>query len=317
MAIYTKLSNEQITGILSQFDIKAKGTALELTGGSANSNYLVEDSRKSQRYVLTICDDKTQTEVASLAKILYHLEQYNFPATRLLRPTNNSDLISYQGKAILVKNYIEGKVVDNPNNEQLKNLGSILAQLNLVPITDYLCEGFPYGPTHFNELLDANIKHDYIDWLHDKKLKFSQELPTNLPKGLVHGDIFADNVVFSNSGNTVEAILDFEEVSYESLVWELGMAMVGTCRSDEMINFEKAKSLISGYQLIRPLQKIERESIQLAAEIAATSTSFWRFRNNHINHPELSSLTSHQEMQRVADQISMINNDEFLGKIFY
>ncbi|MFQ3207164.1 MAG: homoserine kinase type II [Glaciecola sp.] len=83
-------------------------------------------------------------------------------------------------------------------------------------------------------------------------------LSDSLPRGLIHGDLFNDNLVFENG--KFKAIIDFEEACFYYSVFELGMAIVGTCFSNTSIDFNKVTALVDGYQQIRPLEPIEKDS---------------------------------------------------------
>jgi len=121
-----------------------------------------------------------------------------------------------------------------------------------------------------------------------------------LPTGLVHGDIFFDNILFE--GNDLTGIIDFEEACNYYKVFDLGMCIVGTCVENGSVSLDKAKSLLAGYESIRKLEDTERKVLPLFSEYGAIATSFWRFRHHFITNPH-SQRDNYLEMVAVANDI--------------
>jgi len=141
-----------------------------------------------------------------------------------------------------------------------------------------------------------------------------EKLPSQLPVGLVHGDIFYDNVLFEDEN--FKAILDFEDVSRIYKIYDLGMAIVGLCSEGTDIVIKKVRALVDGYQEVRLLEDIEKDSLQLCIEWAAILTSTWRFWKYKIDTPDVDKSEKYMQMVDIAKNTSVIPKGEFKKAIF-
>ena len=102
MAVYTVLDLQQISSILADYTSEKVSSVKILSGGSENSNYLVITD--SNKYVLTICEQKTEDEAQKLADLLEHLKTNGFETSRLIRTKENNTIAIYQDNPFLLKN---------------------------------------------------------------------------------------------------------------------------------------------------------------------------------------------------------------------
>jgi len=101
----------------------------------------------------------------------------------------------------------------------------------------------------------------------------------SLPHGLVHGDIFPDNCMYSKDGKSLVAIFDFEEVSYSPLVLDVVLTIAGCFyRSDGTLDEEKTFAFLEQYEKARPLTRKELRVLPKMMKFALLSLAFWRFR---------------------------------------
>ncbi len=299
MAIYTQYNHstiETLTHIFGVGDI-IKFSALE--GGSENTNYYVET--KLGKYVLTICEKKSFRDSSNLADLLCYLEQQSIHTSKVIASKEGAKVILYDDKPITLKKYIEGEVIKDLSDPVMVQLGEIISDLHKVPAPTYLSKSFPYGRKYFSELNKEDIKHSFIQWLSVKEAYLQENIPKDLPKSLIHGDIFYDNIIIKE--NKLIALMDFEEACSYYRMFDLGMAIVGTCQYDNNICFEKAKHLISGYNKNQKLLSTEKETLQTFTIYAAVATAFWRFRQYHVVHKDKLLHHKHLEMQNLADKI--------------
>lgn len=312
MATYTHLTQNDIQQIADNYNLKV--TQFEpINGGNGNSSFKLTTQRG--KYVLTVCDDKTFDEVSVMGKLLLLLQQNNFPCTRVI-PSQNKDLITlYTDKPVMLKRYIEGRVFEYLRPEMLVQLGAETARLHQIPAPDYLPTDHPYGRAHFAQVIGLNIDVKYEFWLKKQIDELEQKIPPNLPRALIHGDLFFDNLLFEET--KFNAIIDFEEACNYYMVFELGMAIVGSCVDhDSSINLEKACALLKGYQQIRPLEQREKETLQMFVQYAAIATSYWRFDKYNIDCPDANKAESHWPMVQLAQAVNEIQSSQFMTAIF-
>jgi homoserine kinase type II len=271
-----------------------------MDGGRENTNYCVETS--SGRYVLTHFDQKSLKHATNLANLLVYLIDQGIRTSKVVVPPKGPMVILHDEKPVMLKRYLDGDVTANLTGNLLVQLGEELARLHEIPAPSYLPQSFPYGRSHFPEVINSNLGHAYIGWLSEKNSYLQKRIPQHLPMALIHGDVFFDNMIVQ--GDQLMAIIDFEEACHYYRGFDLGMVIVGACRDRQGVSFEKAGRLIRGYEKETTLQSIERETLKTFAVYAAVATSFWRFRHYHLRRPEPQLYDEHVEMQTLADTIS-------------
>ena len=311
MAVYTKIPLPDLEKIAIAYGIKAIDF-ISIEAGNANSNYHIKG--ENGNFMLTLGEEKPFPEMQKLAKILSWLEEHGFKTSKV-HPSLNGDLVTrYQEKPILIKEWIEGKVIEHFDFNMLKQAGATMAKLHQVPVPDFLPKKHPYGLQVFLEFQDKGIDELYESWLKEQAALITKNLPKNLPCGLIHGDLFFDNILFE--GDKIEAIIDFEEACYYHLIFDLGMAVIGLCRTDGNIDLTKVKALIKGYEAIRPLSSVEKEALPLFIQYAATATSWWRFWKYNIHSPKPDLSTKHWEMVQVVKEVEVLVAEGFTTKVF-
>ena len=308
---YLKLQENDVLEISRKYNLKQIGYE-PIKGGMGNTNYLVKTAQN--KYVLTIFE-VSHIHADKLLRLLYVLEEYKFPTTRVQKLANGDAITSYLGKSVLLKPYIVGQVIENIDKNMLTQVGEAIGRLHEIPSPGFLPEQHAYGKESFSQITNKNINSEYEKWLAQKYDFLMQNIPSELPCGLIHGDIFYDNLLFDEK-RCFKAIIDFEEACNYYTVFDLGMAIVGLCIEESQINLPKAGALIDGYQKIRILEESEKENLQLFVEYAAIATSSWRFWKYNIDTPIADKSDKYQEMVHLAKNVSALPGEKFIKTVF-
>ena len=310
MAHYTKLQEDEIQEIMGRYELNV--TSYEpIEQGAGNSNYLVNANHG--KFVLTVFEIEP-VRVEYISKVLLLLEKYEFPAPRMRKMANGEMLTNYQEKSVLVKPYITGYVESEIDDKKAKQVGTALANLHEIPAPDYLPDKHTYVDITYPKFMEQEIDRKYKTWVEQRYRYFIERIPPQLPIGLVHGDIFYDNVLFEDEN--FKAILDFEDVSRIYKICDLGMAVVGICTEGSNIVLKKVRALLDGYQEIRLLEEVERDSLQLSIDWAATLTSIWRFWKYNIDMPDAEKSEKYMQMVSIAKNTSAISKEKFKMAVF-
>ena len=310
MAEYTQLLENEIQEIMGRYELFV--TSYEpIEQGAGNTNYLLNTNHG--KFVLTIFEIEP-IRVAYISKVLSLLEKHEFPAPRQQKMANGEVLTKYQEKSVLVKPYITGYIESKIDCNKAKQVGTALAKLHEIPVPDYLPDKHSYIEITYPKFMEQEIDQNYKTWVEQRYSYIIEKLPSQLPVGLVHGDIFCDNVLFED-GN-LKAILDFEDVSRIYKICDLGMAVVGICTEETNIISKEVRALVEGYQEIRLLEEIEKGSLQLCVEWAAILTSTWRFWKYNIDMPEKDKSKKYKQMVSIAKNTRAIPNEEFMLAVF-
>lgn len=298
MAQYTTLDETEIQELAA---IYALGKVLSfniLSGGSENTNYCV--TTQKDKYVFTICEQKTPQGAEELAQTLAHLAIHNFATSEIIQTVKGENVHVWNGKPILVKSYLEGKILEDFSPQLLQYLGAELGKLHKIPAPDYLPRIINYGMEYFEEVKGYAPESAFYQWLSETKIYIQQFLSKDLPKALIHSDIFYSNVIVTEDEKSA-VIMDFEEATHYFRVFDIGMMIVGLCTENRTVNFEEANNILEGYQRINLLSDLELKALPAATVYAAAATAFWRHRQfNHV-FPDVEQMNRYEEMRDVAD----------------
>lgn len=310
MAQYTKLLGSEIEEIARQYKLKI--TDYEpIEQGLGNSNYLIKTIQG--KFVLTVFEIEAE-RVTHMIKVLKLLEKYGFPAPRLQTSVKGEAQTKYQGKLVLVKHYITGHVEKNLDAGKLSQVGAALARLHEIPAPDYLPDKHSYVTKTYPEVMEQDIDLEYKNWIGHRYNHHMKNIPIKLPVGLIHGDLFFDNVLFEDE--EFKAILDFEDVCRCHKVFDLGMAVVGTCTEGTKTDLNKVRSLVKGYQEVRLLEQKEKDSLQIFIECASILTSAWRFWKYNLDEPDIEKSDKYLQMVKIAKEVSIIPKMIFMNTVF-
>ncbi len=307
MATYTKIPILDLKKITVAYGIEALSFA-SVEGGNANSNYYIR--AKKDDYMLTLVEEKSLQETQRLAALLRWLEEYNFMTSKIHPSLAGEIVTQYAGKSILIKKWVQGKVYENISIDMLKQIGRTMAKLHQTPAPDFLPELHPYGLQVFLTVVDKGIDKTYESWLAEQTRFLTKNLPGNLPSGLIHGDLFFDNILFEDG--KIKAIIDFEEACSYYLVFDLGMGILGLCRTNRKFDWTKVNALIKGYEEVRLLESLEKEFLPFFIKYAAVATSWWRYWKYNIHSPNLDLSNKHWEMVHVAKEMDALKIEDVM-----
>ncbi len=312
MADYTVLDKKDIDKINEYYDLSIDEFT-PMLGGAGNSSFFC--NAKNENFVVTVCDEKTYSEVENLGKLLLHLEKNNFPTTQIISPIDGkSPIMLLLDKPVLVKRFIPGEVIQVLNNEMLFHAGAMMANLHKIPAPAYLNKEHPYGKQFFSSVVGKNIDKKYENWLEKRVGFLNQSISENLPTSLIHGDLFFDNILFKD--DKLNAFIDFEEACHYYRVFDIGMGIVGLTTENEEVNLAKAKNFLQGYQDVTRLEEIEKMSLKLFIEYAAMATSYWQYCNYNIYNPTEEMGDKHLGMMTIAINVNSIPDDVFISRVY-
>ena len=310
MQEYTRLNEIEISSILAKFDIHNISSFEVLRGGSENTNYLVKS--ENGKCVLCIFEQKTEENAKELADLLKHLEVNNFNTSRLIYTSDCESVIIWKNRPIIIKAFIEGKIRKDLSPHLLKLIGKELAALHQINIPEYLPKQLNYGKEKFSNIQKYSANSEFDIWLKNILEYISPYLKLNLPKSIIHSDVFWDNVIISDDDNNL-AIIDFEEsVNYYRL-FDIGMTIIGTCGEEKIINMEKIKHLLDGYQSQVPLLEDEINSLKAFTIYAGASMTFWRHQNFNYVKPNINMSNHYMGLKILVDDIVNQADDCFVG----
>ena len=308
----TSLNEIEIREILAKFDIHNISSFELLSGGSENTNYLVKS--KKGKYVLCIFEQKTVKNAKNLAHLLKHLEINNFNTSKIIYTSDSESVIIWKDKPIIIKTFIEGGIRKDLPPNLLKLIGKELAKLHQINTPEYLSNQLNYGKEQFANVKKYSANSEFDIWLKNILEYISPYLKLNLPKSIIHSDVFWDNVIIGEDDNSA-TIIDFEEsVNYYRL-FDIGMTIIGICGEEKIINLEKIKYLLDGYQSEVQLLKDEINSLKAFTIYAGASMAFWRHQNFNYVNPNSEMSNHYMKLKVLVDDIVKQADDCFVRLI--
>jgi homoserine kinase type II len=305
MATYTPLTLADAEKITGSYDLGPILGLESMGGGQANSSFIV--TTQAGTYVLSVCDEKSPAEVSVLTATLDHLSSHDYLSSGLVKTMDGNRCTEFDSKPVYVKEYMVGRVEDPLSPDMVCQVGVALANLHAIPVPDGLPETFAYGIETFAEIFNRSAP--FPDWLKSHMARLESGCSPELPKGLIHGDLFYDNMLFADG--TLSAILDFEEACHYYLLFDLGMCSAGSCCLDGTFSMELAAALVHGYQSVRQLTPLEWDLFQNHIIYGAAATAFWRYRQYNIIYPDIGKEDNYVEMMELADQVEAIPSETF------
>ena len=140
----------------------------------------------------------------------------------------------------MIKKYIEGKIEKNFSENVLKLIGEQIAKLHIILPPSYLPNQVNYGKEKFENLKKYENNLEFQIWLNNKLEYLKPFFKINLTKSFIHSDVFYDNIIVSNDNLSV-TIMDFEESAFYYRIYDVGMAIIGVCRDDNLNNIDLDK----------------------------------------------------------------------------
>jgi homoserine kinase type II len=273
MAVYTDMTDEELSGLLADYDL---GQALSLKGvaeGVENSNFLLET--EAGRYFLTVYERRVKADdLPFFLELLAWIAARGFPSATPIPDRAGRLLGSVRGKPCAIVSFLSGLAVRRPTAAHCREAGAGLAQLHLA------AQGFPR--TRANDLgqaawapLFAGLKRAAEDLKPGLAATISSDLelfaarwPKGLPEGVIHADFFPDNVFFKQ-GKFAGAI-DFYFACVDAFAYDIAVALNAWCfEADGSFNITSARQLVAGYESLRPLSDLERSALPVLAHGAA------------------------------------------------
>jgi homoserine kinase type II len=289
MAVYTEVSDADLDAFLRQYDI---GEALSCKGiaeGVENSNYLLQTDRGN--FILTLYEKRVaRDDLPFFLGLLDHLASRDFPCPTPIHGRDGAALRDLCGRPAAIVGFLAGMWPRRPSPEHCRALGEATARMHLAAADFPLRRENALGPAGWRALFEATRDRahevhaglaravgDELAWLED-------HWPRDLPAGIIHADLFPDNVFFRH--DRLSGIIDFYFACNDFLVYELAICLNAWCfEADGSFNITKARSLLAGYGAVRPIGGNELAALPLLARGGALRFLLTRL-YDWLNQPE-------------------------------
>jgi len=276
MAIYTKISSKDIRSIEKKYNL---GKIIHFKGikkGIENTNYLLKT--KNKRFILTLFEKRVQKkDLPFFMNLMDKLSKYKINCPKPQRNKKGSFLIKIKNKTGSIVSFVEGKDKLKLNPKNCHEIGKNIAKLHRASKKIKLYRKNSLSLKEWPKLLNKIgnkskiISPNLNSLMKNSFLQIKNKWPKNLPYGIIHADLFIDNIFFKK--NKFNGYIDFYFACNDFLMYEIAICINALCfdKKNNKFVFNKKKSinLIRGYSKIRKFSVNEKKSLNILCKGAA------------------------------------------------
>ena len=275
MAVYTKINKKDIFYINKKFNIEKIISFKGIKQGIENTNYLLIS--KNKKFILTIFEKRVlKNEIPFFMKLMDKLNYSKINCPKPLRTINGNYLIKLKNKTACIVSFLEGKDKEKLNPKNCFEIGKIIARMHLVTKKMKIYRKNSMGIKNLDPLLKSikfksNKSNNLKKFLVNNLKNIKKNWPKKLPSGIIHGDLFIDNIFFKK--NKLSGVIDFYFAGNDFFMYEIAICINALCfdkkKSKFEINKQKIKNLIKGYESIKKISLKEKKSLNILCKGAA------------------------------------------------
>ena len=315
MAVYTKISKKEISYINKKFEVEKIINFVGIKQGIENTNYLLKS--KNNKFILTIFEKRvSQKEIPFFMKLMDRLNNFKINCPKPLKNKNGKYLIRIKNKTACIVSFLNGKDKKKLSLKNCFDIGKIIAKIHLSSKKIKLYRKNSMGINNLNPLLNS-IKFKSRKFINiEKFLKYNfkdikNKWPIGLPKGIIHGDLFIDNIFFKN--NKLSGIIDFYFAANDYFMYEIAICINALCfdkkNSKFFINKKKVRNLIKGYESVKKISMKEKKSLNILCRGAAMRYFLTRL-YDYTNTPK-TALIKIKDPREYYQKLVIHNNLKF------
>jgi homoserine kinase type II len=280
MAVYTQLGGEVLAALMAQFDVGALVSAKGIAEGVSNSNWLIDTSggvHHGARFILTMYEQRTEVaELPFFLGLLDHLADRGCPVPRTIHDRDGAAFRLLDGKPVALIEFLPGVSVDAPTPAQAGAVGAELARVHLGARDFPMRRANGLGPAQWRQLLGdcgteglGTIDPGLGVLVAREMAVVEKNWPGELPRGIIHGDLFPDNVLML--GEQVTGLIDFYFACTDMFAYDVAVTHAAWCfdAAGREFDAQASAALLAGYESVRMLDAAERGALPLLARGAA------------------------------------------------
>ncbi len=282
MAVFTSVSEADISAWLSNYSL---GSLLDLQGipaGIENTNYFVTTS--NGRFVLTLFEKLTADDLPFYLNLMSHLARHGIPCPAPVADHNNRLLGELNGKPACIVSRLSGKSVMQPGAAHCAAVGAMLGQMHSAgqSFGDRMVN--PRGAAWRAEAarqVKIFLSAPDAALLESEVALHAAHPMSELPRGVVHADLFRDNVLMD--GERVGGLIDFYFACTDALLYDVAITVNDWCVSAEgRLDAERARAMLNAYHAARPFTPAESKAWSLTLRVAALRFWISRLYDQHL-----------------------------------
>ena len=276
MAIYTKISRNDIISIEQKFNLGKIISFKGIKKGIENTNYLIRT--KKNKYILTIFEKRVQKkDLPFFMSLMDKLNNHKINCPKPQKSKKGNYLVNIKNKPASIVSFVEGKEKNKLKIKDCYEIGKNIAKLHIVSKKIKLYRKNSMSLNSWSKLLNKiGNKYKKIEVNLNELIKTSfadikKRWPKKLTSGIIHGDLFIDNIFFKK--NKFHGYIDFYFAANDFFMYEIAICINALCFDKKnrkfIFNRKKSKNFLKGYSSLRKLSKNEKNSLNILCKGAA------------------------------------------------
>ena len=289
MAVFTKLTKNEIIEFTNLYDLGKLDTFEEIIEGIENTNYKIYCN--GLPYILTIFEKRVNVnELPFFINLKNYINENNFKCPKPIKDKKDNIVNSIRNKKAIIISFIEGSKLSLPKINHCNEIGKMVGNLHNITKNFREQRINSLGLNEWKLIFSKCIKNDNNNFqkvFENLKLELDyleENWPTNLPSGVIHADLFKDNIFFKD--NKISGVIDFYFSCNNFFIYDLAIVINDWCFYNKVtsLDINYFNAILKGYENVRKLNKNEIKSLNIILRAAAVRILVTRL-YDYIYHP--------------------------------
>jgi homoserine kinase type II len=273
MAVYTEVTDEALAAFLASYELGDVSSFKGIAEGVENSNFLMQTERG--RYILTLYEKRVrESDLPFFIGLMEHLAKRSVTCPQPVRNRSGEALGRLADRAAAIVTFLDGLWIRRPAARHCASVGEALALMHRAGADFALHRpnslsigGWPALAAAAGDRANE-VSTGLAEEIASELLAVQRQWPSDLPSGIIHADLFPDNVFFL--GDRLSGLIDFYFACNDFLAYDLGICLNAWCfEQDGSFNISKGMALINGYERVRKLGANEIQALPILARGSA------------------------------------------------
>jgi homoserine kinase type II len=273
MAVYTEVTDEELTAFVAEYEIGEPLSCKGIAEGIENSNYLL--AAEGGTYILTLYEKRVQrADLPFFLGLMDHLGARGVPCPTPLKGRDGQMLRTLCGRPAAIVTFLDGMWPRRITPEHCARLGEAMARMHLAGLDFHLGRANALSVDGWRPLLDTSaaraqeVRPGLAEDLEAELDDLESRWPAGLPSGVIHADLFPDNVFFR--ADHLSGIIDFYFACSDFFAYDLAICLNAWCfETDGSFNITKARRMLTAYRKVRDFSADELDALPLLARGSA------------------------------------------------
>src|SRR5436853_5539892 len=298
MSVFTPVSDEDARSLLEHYTLGELEALEGIAQGMENTNYFLTTT--TGEYVLTLFEHIPAADLPFYVGLMDHLAPHEVTCPAPMRRDDGGMLSHVNGKTAVIVTRIPGAARTKPTPHDCRKVGEILAAMHVAGVEYDASLDNPRG-TAWRERFAAKIAPS-LDRAENELIASENEYQamhddTVLPQGIIHGDLFHDNVLWDEDGNG--GVIDFYFACDDVLLYDVALAVSDWCvNPDATLDRVRERAFLDGYHEFRPLEPLEVQMWPGILRRAALRTLLGRLGYNHFPRDSHMTIAKDHDFSR-------------------